>query len=413
MNAAYQKKKGVSGLRGLIRLWARKDNRRAGIAVFFTAAVAFAAILIFYIARFSFPLKHDAATMYLLDYNFYYGTRIFIGSIYTLLTDRISENVIFAANLAAYLAGVAVLFITLRSCVSSANELKNNTLIAVIPFFLLCPYSVLQFAGWVGAYDIWLCLAMLLCCLMVRNNVAKWFVPAVCVCAVFTHYAFVFSFFPAIVCAQFFMITRENSKRKAGDILSATLTFAATFVSAVWCAFYAPSTAKMSESELFAYMSGRLGSTVGNWHYITSYYFSDSANTDMLGGLMKTINSSQLLRENLLIFLPFFLFFAAVWTGCIVKSKRKTDRLKFAAFIAALIVSSAVMFFIIEANRWRAAAIVSQIALFYLCLKENDAPLKNLMASFGKKRYSALLLALASYGAYCLCIYQPHGYWFK
>lgn len=395
---------------GLIKLLARKDNRRIGTAVFFSAAAAFAAILIYYIVRFSLPLRHDSATLYLLDYNFYYGTRIFIGSVYTLLADHISENVIYAANLAAYLAGAALFIYTVSACVKSATELKNNTLIAAIPFFLLCPYSVLQFAGWVGAYDIWLCLAMLLCCMMVRNNIAKWFVPAVCVCAVFTHYAFVFSFFPAVVCAQFFMITRKNSGRRAGDILSALLTFALTFVSAVWCAFYAPATAKMSESELYGYMSERLGSAVGNWHYITSYYFSDAGNTEMLGGLMKSIYNGRMLRENALIFLPFFLFFAAVWIGCIVKSGRKTDRLKYAAFIAALLVSSAVMFFIIEANRWRAAAIISQVALFCLCLKENDAPLKNLMVSIGKKRYSALLLTLAFYGAYCLCIYQPHSY---
>ena len=55
-------------------------------------------MLISWVTKYSFPLKHDAATLYLIDYNFYYGTRIFIGSIYTALMKHISDNFIFAVN---------------------------------------------------------------------------------------------------------------------------------------------------------------------------------------------------------------------------------------------------------------------------------------------------------------------------
>ena len=395
----------------MIRLFKSRSGKTKSLIIALPFLICFIAIGAVWSIRYSFPLKHEGATFYLLDYNFYYGTRIFIGSIYTLIMKHISENFIFAVNLAAYFAFVILFLKCLSVCFKKSAEKYNPVLSALVPCFLICPYSVIQFSGWIGSYDVWLGLAMIVCCLAAENKAARWLIPVITAAAVFTHYAFAFSFYPAVVCVQLLLIFKKDSSRRAGDIISLILSFASTFISSVWCAFFAQSTVKMTEQELFSYMNGRLGDKVGNWGYITSYYFEGSSNTDMLSGLYKAMDSRQFNMENLFFFLPFFLLITAIWIGCIIKSKRKTDRFKYLVFIGAFIVSSSVMFFIIEANRWRAAAIISQTVILCMCLKEDDEPVTGFFESINKTGFAVIPLALAVYGLCVLLNTEPHNYY--
>ena len=193
------------GILKLIRIIKSQSSKTKFLLLTLPFLVCFAAVLISWVTKYSFPLKHDAATLYLIDYNFYYGTRIFIGSIYTALMKHISDNFIFAVNLIAYIVCVLLFLRCLMIYFRKAAETCNITLAALIPCFLMCPYSILQFSGWVGSYDTWLCIAMIVSCFAAGNKAARWFIPIISVYAVFTHYAFVFSFFPAIACVQLFM----------------------------------------------------------------------------------------------------------------------------------------------------------------------------------------------------------------
>lgn len=370
----------------------------------------FFGVLVHYYVKFSLPLRGLGAPLYLLDYHFYYGTRTFIGSVFTLLTDHISADTIGIVNLAAYLVSVLLLLVLLfRSC-KTAFQMDHPALIALISVFLLCPYSILQFAGWIGLYDVWLCLGTLLCCFLTSSR-AKWVVPVICVCAVFTHYAFVFSFFPVIVCMQLFLIFKKDSKSRASDIACFVLTFLFTAASAVWCGFFAQATVKMSESELYEYVCRRLGQPPLSWDYIQSYYFYGESNFKMLGSLVKYARSATMFQETIFLFLPFFLVFAAVWVGCLIKSDRKIDRFKYLTFLAALVASSAIVLFVVEANRWRTAAVLSQIMLFCFCLKEKDEPFYEFLAAAKQKWLPAVLYALTVYGALILLTVKPQSYY--
>ncbi len=386
------------------------QNKKKLTVTLILFAILYLSLIAYYICKYGLSLKHMGATLYLLDYNFYYGTRIFIGSIYALLFNHISENMIFAFNIAAYLLSVVLFFIVTKPCLDRAIKRKSITLLFVFFVFFTCPYSVLQFAGWLGAYDIWLILAALLCCIMSGNKYLKWFVPMICVAAVFTHYAFVFSLFPAVVSVQIFYILREDNRHKAGDIVSAALTFAATFLSAVYCAFFAGSTVKMSESELFGYMSERLGAEVGNRDYIINYYFSEDSVFQMLKNLALSIWNKSFVKENIAFFLPFFALIMLIWITCIKKSTRKQDKFKFLVFIAAFAVSSSVMFFIIEANRWRSAAIISQITIICVCLKSNDKILTEVIDTKDNDKWKSAMRYLAVYGLVIDVLSAPHPY---
>ncbi len=394
----------------MIRLFKIRSGKTKSLIIALPFLICFIASCVIWVFKYSLPLKHDGATFYLLDYNFYYGTRIFIGSIYTLLMKHISEDFIFAMNIAAYVAFVSLFMMCLSVSLKKSAVKYNPVLSALVPCFLICPYSILQFSGWIGSYDIWLGLAMIVCCLAAENKTARWFIPVICTVAVFTHYAFVFSFYPAVVCVQLLLIFKKDNKQRAGDIISSVITFLCTFLSAVWCAFFAQSTIKMTEQELFTYMSDRLGDNVGNQGYIASYYFDKNNNIDMLSGLLNGVDTEKFTRENLFFFLPFFLLISAIWIGCIIKSKRKTDRFKYLVFIGAFIVSSSVMFFMIEPNRWRAAAIISQIVILCICLKEDDEPVTVFFESINKSGFALIPLALAFYSLHILMTIEPHNY---
>ena len=71
-------------------------------AVIGAALVFFAVRSVQMIMQISTTLALPAATLYLLDFNFYIGSRTFIGSVLTLLTEHITYQQIFALNIAVY-----------------------------------------------------------------------------------------------------------------------------------------------------------------------------------------------------------------------------------------------------------------------------------------------------------------------
>ena len=367
-----------------------KDRNTVRYAVLAVALIFFAVRAVQMTMEISTFLAHPAATLYLLDFNFYLGSRTFIGSILTLLTDHITINQIFAMNITVYVLSIVSYFVMGLYTFKKSVKENNDFLFLAAILFIVSPYGLLQFSNWVGTYDIYLSLFAVLCAILSGKKGLHWLCPVICVAAIFTHYAFAFSFYPAVLAVQIYNII--TSDKKLGRILSAATGLAVSFVSAVYCGFFANSTIKMTRDELYAYMAERLGTEVENKAYIDSYYFQEDV-FGMLGGFKNSIVNEEFIKNFALFFLPVALGFFALWAYYITR-KEKKQIISGAFFILTLAVSVGLIFTIIEAPRWQTAALLSQFLIFFTVIRKDDPTILNCLTKLNQKPY---IIAMAAF----------------
>lgn len=383
-------------------LTTREKEYKIKQAVLFAVYAVVLLRVILNIRRSYSTIAFDGATLYLLDYHFYLGTRTFIGSVLTLLTEHISVNAIFALNTAAFVLILLLLFgVFARQYTKDAVSSSDPVLFLLAVFFVSCPLSVIQFSEWIGTYDIWLCLFTVLCFLLADKKWLRWLCPAICVACVFTHYAFAFSFFPALISAMFYLGVNH---KKVSDFLLTAITFAATFAASVYCAFFAQNTVKMSRGELFAYMAERLGQEVGNKGYIDFYYFDKVGQIQNLSLLGSDIVSRSFVPNFIAYVIPFAVIIIFFWIKAMLNSEKKSQKFVYCLFIASFIVNCGVAFFIVEAPRWIAAAFISQILLFLLCRNHKDKAVDNALKSINNK--NGIILTALTVLYYMVCSFS-------
>lgn len=372
--------------------------------------VLLAVALIFFVIRaiqmiteVSTQLALPAATLYLLDFNFYIGSRTFIGSILTLLTPHITYQQIFVLNISVYAVTIMSFFALGLYTIKKSVKEDNNFMFLVAILFIVCPYSLLQYANWVGTYDIYLSLFAVLCGIMASSKRMHWLCPVLCVIAIFTHYAFAFSYFPAVFAVQIYNII--TSDKKKSRILSTSTGFVASFVSAVYCGFFANNTIKMSRDELYAYMENRLGTQVENKPYIDSYYFDEDV-FGMLGGFKDNIINSEFTKNFVLFFMPVMMLFIALWCYYIIKNK-KNQIIPGFFFLLTTAVSIALVFLIIEAPRWQTAAILSEFLILFVMIKKNDVTATDCFKKLNKLPINIFMLIFIVYNMVASFMIRP------
>ncbi len=356
------------------------------------------------ITEVSVSLARPGATLYLLDFNFYIGTRTFIGSILTLLTPHITYQQIFQLNICIYLVLILMfMFLGFYTFKKSMSE-NNNILFLSSLLFITSPYALLQYANWIGTYDVYLCLFAVLCSLTSLSKRAHYLLPILCVMAIFTHYAFVFSYLPAVLAVHIYNIT--ISKNKKSRIFSTSTAFIASFIVAVYCGFFANDTIKMSRTELYTYMENRLGIPIENKPYIDSYYFNDDV-FDMLKNFKDSIINQEFLKNFILFFLPLILLFASLWCYYIIKAK-KDQIISGFFFLAATAVSILLIFFIVEAPRWQTAATLSQFIIFFVLIKKEDTFILDILSRLNNTHTNILLFLLVILNVFASFAIKPY-----
>ncbi len=367
----------------------------------------------------SVVLAHPAATLYLLDYQFYYGTRTFIGSLISLFTYNITYQQIFTLNICVYIAtGVSI--IGMASCVLKKAIKENNTFLFFVSMLLFVfPYSVLRYANWIGIYDIYLALAAVLCSLVAGKKYVHWLCPVIFVMAIFTHHSFVLIYFPAVFFIQVYHILKSDFKKSY--IASTVSGLIIAFVSAVYCVFFANSTIKMSRDELFAYMQDRLGTEVLNKVYIDVYYFNEKGNG--LSIFREKEFSPEFLLNFFVFFLPVMLLFAALWYYYITnndkkqfskkekKLHKKNSRFQLICgllFLTTLLFGIALIFLMEEEPRWMTAATLSQFMILFTLINNKDPVIESCLIKKNTKKANIAMAALVVYCIVANFMIQPY-----
>ncbi len=370
--------------------------------VFSLVVLFFAVRVIQMIVEVSTQLSLPAATLYMLDYNFYFGTRIFIGSILTLLTDHVTYQQIFAVNIAVYIATILSFTALGIHSIKKAFKEDNTLLLLIVLLFFACPFSMVQYAGWVGTYDIYLCLFAVLCCITADTQKLHWLCPALCVMAIFTHYSFIFAFFPAVLSVQVYLILKKKSK---GLVVSTVTGFAASFISGVYCVFFADSTIKMTRDELISYMRERLGTEPQNLGYIDAYYFEKNA-MSTLDSFRENLSNGSFITTFILAFLPVVILLVSLWCYHITKSQNKQiiARVMFVLSAAAGVLLPILL---VEAPRWQAAATLSQFLIFFILVKNKDEILNDWLQKYNKPWVVNCMAAFVLFNLAATVIIKP------
>lgn len=380
---------------------------------------------VYQIATVSWSMAYPGASLYLLDCNFYYGTRTFIGSVIRLFTYHITYEQVFALNLCVYIL-TAVLFFALAASTLKKVQGENNDILFfafLVPFVF--PYGLVEYANWIGLYEIYLLLFSLVCCFATHKKHLYWVSPFLCVAGIFTHISFAVVYFPAVMCVQFYYILTEN--KKAERIACFATTAVTTVISAVWCVFFANDTIKMTRDELFSYMTSRLGMPVSNKIYFDTYYFTDDAAGTTLS-LIKSIVNTNFVLCFVFVLLPVLALLMSVWIP-FIKKGNTAHKLAGLTFIATMLVSVATAFIFNEFPRWFTAAVLSQFIILFSLIRKQDEHLLGILRTYngdadqkkrGKKyaqmqkstgRRKTLLLILLAYFMIATLAVQPfYGY---
>ncbi len=381
---------------------------------------------VYQIVNVSWDLAYPGASLYLLDYNFNYGTRTLIGSVIRLFTYHITYRQIFAINLAVFVFAVVLFFALALRTLKKADTENNDILFFAFLVPFVFPYGLLEYANWIGLYEIYLLVFSVLCCFAAEKKHLYWVSPILCVAGIFTHISFAVAFFPAVMCVQLYYILTES--KKAERIACFVTTAVSTVAGGVWCVFFADSTIKMTREELFSYMTSRLGVPVSNKSYFDTYYFSNDAAGTTLEMLPFIVNTRFVLSF-VFVLLPVLALFLAVWIPFIKKGST-AQKLAGFTFIATMALSIVLCFVINEFPRWFTAAVLSQYMLLFSLIRKDDALLSGILrkyngetdaGKYGKKqlaqmqkstnRRKTLLLILLVYFMIATLAVQPfYGY---
>ena len=174
------------------------------------------AYLIYYIPVIE-EATHWCITPYALSYRFGFISRGFMGTLVRLVFPNLAIKHIYIIILMniMLLCGLTVFFMH-KILVKSYDESKAGVLF-MLGLFLVNPGSVafLFYWGNFGRFDMYLLMTLIITALLVIYDRCVWIVPLLCFCAVLTHQAFVFQYFPAVLVLLFysgFVLKRQYGK---------------------------------------------------------------------------------------------------------------------------------------------------------------------------------------------------------
>ncbi|MGN0161924.1 MAG: hypothetical protein ACI4AQ_11085 [Lachnospiraceae bacterium] len=172
--------------------------------------------LIYYIPALS-EVTHWTITPYALSYRLGFISRGFIGSLLRLVIPNLTIKIIYLFIFVNILLFCGLTLYFMHKILWKAYDDSRNGLIFLLALFLVNPGSIafLFYWGNYGRFDMYLLVCLILIALMVIYDRLIWLAPLMCVCAVLTHQAFVFQYFPAVLILLFysaFILKRKYGK---------------------------------------------------------------------------------------------------------------------------------------------------------------------------------------------------------
>lgn len=354
------------------------------------------------------PVKYVYLPLYLADFRVGVASRLFIGSIVSLLTRRVTERWLVGFLLVslalAYLLTAAVLGRLLKKAAPSSG----NAAVLLTVLFVFCSFTVRPFALFLGELDLFLYIFALLAAVCAPYRRAAWFIPLLIVFSVAAIYSAAFSFIPFILAIVFYELVKSgfSGSRTALVVVSVVAFTAAT----VYFVFFANRFLFMDRAEMNAFIAGR--TDIDYWKtfldgYLFMYDEESGLSADSVWSMTKIITSFNKdaplwdYAGYAVFLVPVFGAFALFWRRASREAGSRAERyfLRFClllplACVPALIIST-------DFERFISEALTAQFGLVFYLLRARNKAVEAVLAK-AEAYMKARPMALAALVIFCL-----------
>ena len=374
--------------------------------------------------------KNEAGMfLYLLDYRVGFTTRLLVGAVLGLFTDKITPTMIYRT------AGLSVLVSFILHALLGGLVLRKSVAKKAYPIalltlvFLLHSLTSLQNIRIKGCLDTYIYILFLLWLFFFDRYASVVTVPALCAVCMLIHYSYIFTFMPPVLALMVYgLVFAEKRVKRVLCGVSFAVGGAAVLGLFFYFVFFANDHLKMTREELYAYMESKYELTVmeeihmrrifgGNLFfrdYLDVYLFNRDLFTEEFGnannalgyirtGVRNYVGLSVYLKY-ISLFLPLYAVFAALWGAC-MKKARGLKKLPFIVFIGMPVTLLPAFYMSTDVWRWTSASIISQLCVLFALYRIEDAALMEVVhCETLRKRPVKIALGVlcAAYIAYAL-----------
>ena len=339
--------------------------------------------------------------VYVCDYSVGFCSRLFVGAVIGLFTDRVSIQlmsliinfaVCFSLAVQAVIAGLL-----LRA------GLKNESVSAALMGLLMMtnPLAVVENMSSPGLLDVYLLVLFLLWLAFLKTPLISLVTPVFCLVGMAIHYEFLFSFLPPMLTLLlYYAFFAEKKRVRVGRWIAFAGGGAVSAASFYYFVFLAKNHLRLTSEEYYRHMLSRFSLTVSQRDTLTEimgapiyrpyfdfYIFGQYRDHDYfknIGEFFEFLKNwtvkgfaPGMLYKDLVLFLPVFLLAAVVWGRCAAKEKG-LKKLPFICFIGQALVLVPVLIISTDIWRWVSAALLTQFFVFAVVYFDKNASIHRL-----------------------------------
>lgn len=346
------------------------------------------------------------STYYILCYNQGFIPRAFIGSVISLFTNYLTNDVLNIIISVITLLLLALVSIMLAKAISkSAPEFKPATLLFTFLLITAPLSNTYLVERHFGRLDTFLLLFTLLALACLKKPYLKWTVPALCFAAVATHPGYMVTYMPALAIPLLYEVYRNKYSKKSIMLFFSCCLILISFF--VYFQYLSPQVNFANAEAFGAYLSKHTDMKISNPVLYLEYFsqhLNPLTNPNSFTDLMLPMLKNTALPTILVFFafsFPLIIIFAAVWKIGI----RNADNI-FLKFIYILCALSPLVFipaalFGQDWERWWAAVINCQfIFIFYFIISLEKSLMDSLkMITNFFDTHSLILLCILAFSS--------------
>lgn len=335
---------------------------------------------------------------YVCDYSVGLCSRLFVGAVIGVFTDRVTIGLMSAIVNCAVCFSLAVQAVIAGLLLRTG--LKNRSVPAALMGLLMMtnPLAVVANMSSPGLLDVYLLVLFLLWLALLKTPLIAFVTPVFCLVGMAIHYEFLFSFLPPMLTLLlYYAFFAEKKRVRIGRWIAFAGGGSASVASFYYFVFLSKNYLRLTSEEFYQHMLARFSLTVSQRDALTGlmgaplyrpyfdfYIFGQYQNYDYfknIGDFFEFLKNwtikgfdAGMLRKDLVLFLPVLLIAAVIWIRC-AKGEKGIRRLPYVCFIGQALVLVPELIISTDIWRWVSAALLAQFFVFAVVYLDKDAPL--------------------------------------
>lgn len=321
------------------------------------------------------------AVYYFPSYKLGFINKAFIGSVFSLFTDYLTNNELIIVNIIVVFFLFTLISIILGKAIGKSDSAFKPA-VTIFTFLLLT--APLSFSSLIerhfGRLDIFLLIFTLLGLVCLKLPGIKWIIPVLCFAAVATHPGYLVTYMPALAIALLYEVYRNKYSKKSIILFSISCIVLISFF--IYFQLFSPRINFASAEQLGSYFSKRTDMKISiSVLYIEYFYkYRQLADPKLFSDLFIPMLKGTIL-PTIIVFtaftFPLIIIFISVWKHSIHNADNLFLKLIFILCACAPIAFIPAAIFGQDWERWWAAAIDCQFMLIFYFIISNEKPLKD------------------------------------